>query len=137
MKTGTINSADLGDDWTASHHLDTKAKAPPAWMKREPLSREHTSNALERFAAKRLREGNAHPDRDVREAALHSAGLLARAAKTVLGGEPDWRLTGHLTNVAEAQLACARTTTEPASRATYMDEAHACREAVRHLKGGR
>lgn len=112
---------------------DTQAKAPPAWMERAPLDRAHVTTALDRMAAARVREASSTTDKDVREGLLHSAGIIARAALAVSTGHNNDALMEPLTDYANARLGCARTTTEPAARASYMDEAHAFREAVRYL----
>lgn len=113
-------------------------KAPPAWMKRDPLSRDTVANALERMASERRNIAASCGDKDVRAGLEDSARAMAAAANTLRTGQPMPSGTlGQLEGMGEARLACARTTTEPTNRATYMDGAHIFREAVRHLKGGR
>jgi hypothetical protein len=114
-----------------------KPKAPPAWMKREPLSRMEAASHMNRIAGLRADEAARAADPDVR-AGLQRAVFTLTEARDVLDGaglaKPG--LIERLQQRADDYLACARTVTEPDCRAKFMDDAHAYREAVRHLKGG-
>lgn len=113
-----------------------KPKAPPAWMQRDPMTRHETANRLAMLARGAAEAADVTADRDVADGLRERSRTIAEAAVAITDRR-SWPLTvERMQRYADARLACARTTTEAAIRAGYMDDAHTFREAVRHLKGG-
>lgn len=114
----------------------TATKAPPAWMKRNPLERPIVAATLNRMAELLLADSKSSDDNDVAAGLAYQAGILARVAgalerrPAVPMHEATVQALGH---IHAARLNCARATTAPEIRARYMDEAHALREAMRYL----
>lgn len=112
----------------------TATKAPPAWMKREPLTR---IMAAAQVAAE-AREISKHAaersiDRDVSSGLEAQSKTLARAAGCLTRNEPlDAPTAMHMAEIRDARLGCARAATDSHVRAIYMDRAHAISEALRH-----
>lgn len=113
---------------------DTKAKAPPTWMKRDPLSAMEAATVMNRLAGLREHEAALTSDPDVRAGLRWAVHTLTEARDALNGGRCTGGLIERLEYRGRDALACASATTEPTARTAYMDDAHAYREAVRHLK---
>lgn len=118
---------------TTATEAATATKAPPAWMKRAPMSRDGVASALNNMAEACVTAAEQTADRDVKAGLAERAVQIARAAKAVRAGHCDEQACARMQDFGAARLACAKATTETNQRAAYMDDAHTFREAFRLL----
>lgn len=121
----------------------TKPKAIPAWMKRDPLTAAETAVRLALIARGADDAARMTADRDVADGLRERSATLYRAANLVTVAQSTATavatdLLDRLDGYADARKACAiGTTGDRQLRAAYMDDAHTFREALRHLGAGK